>query len=68
MGILSRLRNAFGRSRKGHDAVPSQEATPVSSPEAEPKVPAPASEPTTTAEAEPTGSVPTPATEPVGSA
>ncbi|HSX97021.1 MAG TPA: hypothetical protein VLG91_06490, partial [Streptomyces sp.] len=55
MGILSLLRNAFSRSRKGRDTVPSQEAERVSSPEstdgsasAEPRVPAQAAEPTTT--------------------
>ncbi|WP_338897118.1 VWA domain-containing protein [Streptomyces sp. TG1A-60] len=69
MGILSLLRNAFGRSRKGRDSVPSQEAErvslketePVSSPKAEPKaepkVPAPSAEPEATA----TTADPTPA-------
>ncbi|MFI1533730.1 VWA domain-containing protein [Streptomyces anandii] len=55
MGILTRLRNAFGRSRKGRAAeaegaeqVPSQEPAPAAEPAArqpEPKVPAPSPSP-----------------------
>ncbi|MFH8219491.1 VWA domain-containing protein [Streptomyces sp. NPDC018057] len=54
MGILTRLRNAFGRSRKGRAAeaegaeqVPATEPAPAAEeqPAAAPKVPAPAAEP-----------------------
>ncbi|MFB9510471.1 VWA domain-containing protein [Streptomyces aurantiacus] len=64
MGILTRLRNAFGKSRKGDAAAA---AVPSASAAAEPTVPAArqetAPEPTPAA-AEPEASVPTPATEP----
>ncbi len=59
MGILTLLRNAFGRSRKGHTTAPSQE-TEVASQEAAPTVPAPATEPTP--EPQPTATVPEPRT------
>ncbi|MYR62407.1 Toxic cation resistance protein, partial [Streptomyces sp. SID625] len=54
MGILTRLRNAFGRSRKGRAAeaegaeqVPATEPAPAAEEQsaAAPKVPAPAAEP-----------------------
>jgi hypothetical protein len=57
MGILTLLRNAFGRSRKGHTTAPVQE-TEVAPQEAAPKVPAPATEPTPTPQ--PTATVPDP--------
>ncbi|MEV5011409.1 VWA domain-containing protein [Streptomyces sp. NPDC056159] len=51
MGILTLLRNAFGRSRKGRTAeaegaeqTPTQEPTPTAAQQPEPKVPAPAAE------------------------
>ncbi|MFD3503299.1 VWA domain-containing protein [Streptomyces sp. NPDC058678] len=59
MGILTLLRNAFGRSRKGHTTAPSQE-TEVASQEAAPTVPAPATEPTP--DPQPTATVPEPRT------
>ncbi|WP_405819056.1 VWA domain-containing protein [Streptomyces sp. NBC_01390] len=49
MGILTLLRNAFGKSRKGRDAeaAPAREAESVPQQEAtEPKIPAPSPEPT----------------------
>ncbi|MFI1165026.1 VWA domain-containing protein [Streptomyces sp. NPDC020801] len=57
MGILTLLRNAFGRSRKGRTAeaegaeqAPTQEPTPApAARQPEPKVPSPASEPAATA-------------------
>ncbi|MCX4699310.1 VWA domain-containing protein [Streptomyces sp. NBC_01373] len=67
MGILTLLRNAFGRSRKGHTTSPSQE-TEVASQEAAPKVPAPSTEPTpspkptATEPTAPTATVPEPRT------
>ncbi|MGW0331643.1 VWA domain-containing protein, partial [Streptomyces sp. NPDC003011] len=66
MGILSRLRNAFGRSPKGSDTdtVPSQGAERDSSQKAEPTVPAPATEPEPTSVAVPG---PAPAPEPAPS-
>ncbi|MDX2548392.1 VWA domain-containing protein [Streptomyces sp. WI04-05B] len=51
MGILTLLRNAFGKSRKGRDAeaAPAREAEAVPQQEAtEPKIPAPSPEPTLT--------------------
>ena len=71
MGILTVLRNAFGRSRKGRDTdgETSREAsTPtvpaqVHAPETEPKIPAPSSE----LQPEPAAAVPSPATEPTSS-
>ncbi|WP_445524684.1 VWA domain-containing protein [Streptomyces cyslabdanicus] len=51
MGILTLLRNAFGRSRKGRTAeaegaeqAPAQEPAPTAAQQPEPKVPAPATE------------------------
>ncbi|MGA5454221.1 VWA domain-containing protein [Streptomyces umbrinus] len=65
MGILTRLRNAFGKSRKGDTAAVA--ATPA----AEPSVPAArqetAPEPVPAAAAEPEATVPAPATEPKAS-
>ncbi|GCB47565.1 VWA domain-containing protein [Streptomyces sp. NL15-2K] len=63
MGILTILRNAFGRSRKGRaaEAVPSHEAERTVSPEAE-RVASPEAERVTSPEAEP--KVPSPSTEP----
>ncbi|MFE9440461.1 VWA domain-containing protein [Streptomyces sp. NPDC006602] len=66
MGILTLLRNAFGRSRKGHTTSPSQETevaevaevAETAAPETAPKVPAPATEPTPAPE--PTATVPEP--------
>ncbi|MEU6481675.1 VWA domain-containing protein [Streptomyces sp. NPDC047017] len=55
MGILTRLRNAFGRSRKGRaaeaegaDQVPAQAPSPAAAPQPEPEaqVPSPSPEPT----------------------
>ncbi|GAA3887370.1 hypothetical protein GCM10023084_44950 [Streptomyces lacrimifluminis] len=51
MGILTLLRNAFGKSRKGRDAeaAPAREAESAPQQEAtEPKIPAPSPEPTLT--------------------
>ncbi|MFF8591801.1 VWA domain-containing protein [Streptomyces sp. NPDC015220] len=71
MGILTRLRNAFGRSRKGRAAeaegaeqVPAQEPTPAAADTRQPKaqVPSPAPEPTPESAA--TAHVPDPRTSP----
>ena len=57
MGILTLLRNAFGKSRKGRDAeaAPAREAESAPQQEAtEPKIPAPSPEPTLTQSPTPT--------------
>ncbi|MEH0545598.1 VWA domain-containing protein [Streptomyces sp. B21-105] len=77
MGILTLLRNAFGRSRKGRTAeaegaeqVPSQEQTAAAEPSAPTSTPTPAQEPTLPSpspspspEPAPTAQVPEPRTE-----
>ncbi|MCX5559160.1 VWA domain-containing protein [Streptomyces sp. NBC_00038] len=73
MGILTVLRNAFGRSRKGRDAdgETSREVSTPTAParvpvqEAEPKIPAPSTE--LQPEPTPAAEVPAPATEPKSS-
>jgi len=69
MGILTLLRNAFGRSNKGRDAeaetaleapaptVPAPATEPVPSQEAAPRIPSPSSEPEPATAAEPSSSV-----------
>ncbi|MET7387290.1 VWA domain-containing protein [Streptomyces sp. NPDC005529] len=70
MGILTLLRNAFGRSRKGRDAdaETSREATPTvpaPSQEAEPTpAPAPETDPVSTRLPDPEPKIPSPSTEP----